>query len=83
MTTFSKSIAAAASAGLLLGAVTACGGSATPADSPEAAAAEGKACCKGMNECKGQGGCAAEGKHECKGQNECKGQGGCNVHCPT
>jgi hypothetical protein len=48
----------------------------------EAAAAEGKECCKGMNECKGKGGCAVEGKNECKGMNECKGKGGCNMHCP-
>ena len=47
-----------------------------------AATAEGKECCKGMNECKGKGGCAVEGKHECKANNECKGQGGCNGHCP-
>jgi hypothetical protein len=48
--------------------------------------------CKGMNECKGQGGgpknaagkneckghgeCATTAKHDCKGKNECKGQGG-------
>lgn len=28
--------------------------------------------CKGMNECKGQGGCKT-GKNECAGMNECKG----------
>lgn len=33
--------------------------------------------CKGMNECKGQGGCATSARHECRGQNDCKGQGGC------
>jgi len=33
--------------------------------------------CKGMNDCKGQGGCAVAGKHDCAGKNECKGQGGC------
>lgn len=48
----------------------------------ESATAEGKECCKGMNDCKGKGGCAVEGKNDCKGQNECKGQGGCNGHCP-
>jgi len=53
-----------------------------PAAEGESATAEGKECCKGMNECKGKGGCAVEGKHECKGTNECKGQGGCNGHCP-
>ncbi len=45
-------------------------------------AAEAKDCCKGMNECKGQGGCGMAGSHACKGMNECKGQGGCNAHCP-
>lgn len=43
---------------------------------------EQAACCKGMNECKGKGGCAVAGKHDCQGKNECKGQGGCNHHCP-
>ena len=34
--------------------------------------------CKGMNECKGKGGCASDAaKHACKGKNECKGMGGC------
>jgi hypothetical protein len=53
---------------------------------------EAKHVCKGMNECKGQGGgpkgmagknsckgkgeCATVAKHDCKGKNECKGQGG-------
>lgn len=84
-TDVSKAVIAAATTGLMLGALTSCssskaqGGAAT---SPAEAAAEGKACCKGMNECKGKGGCAVEGKHECKGNNECKGQGGCNGHCP-
>ncbi len=106
---FSKSILAAASAGLVAGALAGCGGSTPPPETPRrgsepmadapapdaaaaagdaaapagdaAAAAEGKACCKGMNECKAKGGCKA-GEHSCKGQNECKGQGGCNAHCP-
>jgi hypothetical protein len=37
-----------------------------------------KNACKGMNECKGKGGCATV-KHECKGHNECKGLGGCKA----
>jgi hypothetical protein len=86
---FSKSIAQAASAGLMLGAMTAaCGGSTTPAAAspaataePEAAAAGAKACCKGKNECKGQGGCKTA-SNECAGQNACKSKGGCNGHCP-
>ena len=31
--------------------------------------------CKGMNSCKGQGGCKTE-QNSCKGMNACKGQGG-------
>ena len=41
-----------------------------------------RACCKGMNDCKGKGGCAVENQHDCAGKNECKGLGGCNAHCP-
>ena len=36
--------------------------------------------CKGMNDCKGKGGCASDAaKHACKGKNECKGMGGCKA----
>ena len=38
-------------------------------------------CCKGMNECKGMGGCATDA-NDCRGKNECKGLGGCAPHCP-
>ncbi len=38
-------------------------------------------CCKGMNECKGQGACATA-RNDCAGKNECKGLGGCAAHCP-
>ena len=34
--------------------------------------------CKGMNACKGQGGCKTA-DHDCKGKNNCKGQGGCKA----
>jgi hypothetical protein len=47
-----------------------------------AANANDKSCCKGLNECKGKGGCAVSGSHECAGHNACKGKGGCNMHCP-
>lgn len=53
-----------------------------PAASPAPAAHEDmmeKHACKGMNECKGKGGCKVEGKNECKGHNECKGAGGCKT----
>ncbi|MBX3130220.1 MAG: hypothetical protein KF718_26115 [Polyangiaceae bacterium] len=79
----SKTIAAAASTGLMLGALSACGGSQTPdAADPAGAAAGAKACCKGQNECAQKGGCAVEGKNDCAGKNECKSKGGCNAHCP-
>ncbi len=35
-----------------------------------------KHACKGMNECKGQGGCES-GDNGCAGKNSCKGHGGC------
>ena len=35
---------------------------------------------KGKNECAGQGGCAVAKAHECKGHNECRGQGGCGAN---
>jgi len=37
-----------------------------------------KHACKGMNSCKGKGGCKTEA-HACKGMNACKGQGGCKT----
>ena len=42
---------------------------------------DGKACCMGLNECKGKGGCAVPESNACAGKNECKGKGGCNMHC--
>jgi hypothetical protein len=83
---FSKAVAAAASAGLLLGALGACHNkarrSSKTAHDATGSTAGAKACCKGMNECRGKGGCAVEGKNGCAGKNDCKGQGGCNGHCP-
>ena len=82
-----KTIASAASAGLVAGALAACSSSQSKgAHGPNAAGqstagAEAKNCCKGKNECKGKGQCATA-SHECAGMNECKGQGGCNMHCP-
>jgi hypothetical protein len=83
----SRRAALAAFAGLSLASVACKGGSSDAAASAQApvAAAEksDKACCKGLNECKGKGGCANPGKHDCAGKNECKGKGGCNMHCPN
>jgi hypothetical protein len=82
-TTTTQTLLSFAVAGIMLGAIAGCASSQPAAESPEPAAhaAEAKACCKGMNECKGKGGCRA-GEHSCAGQNACKGQGGCNGHCP-
>jgi hypothetical protein len=38
-------------------------------------------CCKGLNECKGKGGCKTD-NNDCAGKNECKGKGGCRSFCP-
>jgi hypothetical protein len=54
-------------------------------DGTDAAGADGDevaACCKGMNECAGKGGCRTDA-NDCAGKNECKGKGGCNKHCPA
>ncbi|HEX4338593.1 MAG TPA: hypothetical protein VH062_21960 [Polyangiaceae bacterium] len=87
-----SALLAAAVSGLILGAGCK-GSSAEPsgeskAATPVAASSSGphkgdKACCKGLNACKGKGGCAVPGKHDCAGKNDCKGQGGCDMHCPS
>jgi hypothetical protein len=83
----SRRVALAAITGLSLATVACKGAAAEGTPSTEAVpaaatASSDKACCKGLNECKGKGGCAAPGKNECAGKNECKGKGGCNMHCP-
>lgn len=95
---FANQVAAAAAIGLLASACgestpepttpTSAGGGDTTGDAAEATEAAGSeggeqaACCKGMNECKGKGGCKTD-VNECAGKNECKGKGGCNMHCPA
>ncbi len=84
----SRRVALAALSGLMIGG--SCKGAGTSPSPAGAAAAPSsgavanaeKACCKGLNDCKGKGGCGVPGKHDCAGKNECKGQGGCNMHCP-
>ncbi len=66
---------------LLLGAVTGLfvGVQAHSVYAAEAADEGGdKHACKGMNECKGQGGCTS-GDNGCWGKNSCKGLGGCGT----
>jgi hypothetical protein len=46
-----------------------------PKDKP---AKSGKHYCRGMNLCKGKGGCSL-GDSGCAGKNSCKGKGGCRV----
>lgn len=53
-------------------------GAATAAGSLVAADKAAKHVRKGMNECKGQGGCSA-GENRCARKNTCKGKGGCQV----
>ncbi|HEX2736135.1 MAG TPA: hypothetical protein VHM70_31255 [Polyangiaceae bacterium] len=68
------SILAAAITGLMLGTTAIAHADGAPGKTKAGEA--GKHSCKGLNACKGQGGCKTE-KHACKGLNECKGLGGC------
>jgi len=66
--------------GLLAGTLvnTGCSTSTDDKGSSAAAPASDKHDCKGMNSCKGKGGCTT-GDMGCKGKNSCKGKGGCKV----
>lgn len=81
---FGKLMIGAAVAGLISGgAAFAADGTAKKAPKKAAKAAKvTKAvkdhACKGMNECKGKGGCKT-GDNGCKGKNSCKGKGGCST----
>jgi len=72
-------ILSAAVSGLAIGTLATSGCKSTcHAGASSMAAPMNKHDCKGMNACKGQGGCktSADG---CKGMNSCKGKGGCKV----
>jgi hypothetical protein len=45
---------------------------------PNSSSQPSKHACKGLNDCKGRGGCKTE-VNTCKGQNQCKGRGGCKT----
>jgi hypothetical protein len=82
---FSKKLSAAAATGLMLGAISACGGSAQPAEIPtepppaaEPAPAATDAPAADAPAADGHA-AAAEGKACCAGKNECKGKGGCKA----
>jgi hypothetical protein len=72
-------IISAAMAGLVAGTmgVTSCSSGSKPG-SGVSDTASAKHDCKGLNSCKGQGGCNT-GDMGCKGKNSCKGKGGCKV----
>lgn len=73
-----STILAAAVSGLFLGAATGCkSDEAMTSQASSMPSQIEKHACKGLNQCKGQGGCAVEGKHGCAGHNECAGHGGC------
>ena len=67
-------------AGLLAGtmATTGCNTSKDDSGASASSPATDKHDCKGMNSCKGKGGCS-QGDQGCKGKNSCKGKGGCKV----
>jgi hypothetical protein len=73
-------VISAAMAGLLAGTVvmTGCTSSKDDAGTSASSTATDKHDCKGMNSCKGKGGCNT-GDMGCKGKNSCKGKGGCKV----
>ncbi len=72
-------IVSAAMSGLVAGAVVS-GGCNSKKDSGATAASPSsdKHDCRGMNSCKGKGGCNS-GDMGCKGKNTCKGKGGCKM----
>jgi len=73
-------VISAAMAGLLAGTMvnTGCSSSKDEAGASASSAATDKHDCKGLNSCKGKGGCNT-GDMGCKGKNSCKGKGGCKV----
>ena len=74
-------IISAAMAGLVAGTMATTGCKSESESSGKAATSDAsmsKHDCKGMNSCKGQGGCQT-GDMGCKSKNSCKGKGGCKV----
>ncbi len=71
-------VISAAMAGLLAGTLVNSGCSTKDSGSAAASSSVDKHDCKGLNSCKGKGGCNT-GDMGCKGKNSCKGKGGCKV----
>lgn len=78
-TTTRSLISSSAVTGLLAGsAITFDGRPGDKFGRPSFASSMDKHDCKGMNSCKGKGGCKS-GDMGCKGKNTCKGKGGCKA----
>jgi hypothetical protein len=60
------------------GMVSGCQHSSTDTGTAATSADLDKHACKGLNACKGHGGCKTSDAG-CKGQNSCKGKGGCKT----
>jgi hypothetical protein len=71
-------VISAAMAGMLAGTMATTGCKKDDAGAPASATATDKHDCKGLNSCKGKGGCTT-GDMGCKAKNSCKGKGGCKV----
>jgi hypothetical protein len=73
-------VISAAMAGLLAGTMgsTGCSTSKNESGVSSSSTAVDKHDCKGLNSCKGKGGCNS-GDMGCSGKNTCKGKGGCKV----
>lgn len=74
-------VVSAAMAGLCAGTMATIGCKSADNNSGSASSTDNsmsKHACKGMNSCKGQGGCQT-GDMGCKGKNSCKGKGGCKA----
>jgi hypothetical protein len=71
-------IISAAMTGLLAGTMATTGCKKDDTGASAAAPATDKHDCKGLNSCKGTGGCKTSDMG-CKGKNSCKGKGGCKV----
>jgi hypothetical protein len=76
--TASTLVISAAMAGLVSGTVMTMTGCKSSGNAAASSTSMNKHDCKGMNSCKGQGGCNTSDMG-CKGKNSCKGKGGCKV----
>jgi hypothetical protein len=69
-------VARAASVNPSVASLTSASSAISPLAGQAAADKVEKHACKGLNSCKGRGGCSSS-DNGCKGKNSCKGKGGC------